>query len=125
MHHLDFLVRVGEGFVDIDDLLVQNRNHVSEVHILNLKSADMTGKPAIFLIFFLISQNGAVHLVYFLEKLLNLWEEAIMVIFLVEFNLEDSEDLLVLFLVVVDDSRVAPLFSILVEGMLGVVDMAR
>ena len=48
-----------------------------------------------------------------------------MVIFLVEFNLEDSEDLLVLFLVVVDDSRVAPLFGILVEGMFGIVDMAR
>lgn len=63
---------MGERFIDIDDLLVQNRNHVGKVHILNLKSADMTGKPAIFLVFFLISQNGAVHLVYFLEKLLYL-----------------------------------------------------
>lgn len=48
-----------------------------------------------------------------------------MEIFFVELNLEDGEDLFILFLVVVDDRRVAPLFSVLVKGMLGIVDMAR
>lgn len=72
VHHFDFLVSMGEGLVDIDDLLVQNRNHVGKMRILNLKPADMTGKSAIFLVFFLVCQNGAVHLVYFLEKLLYL-----------------------------------------------------
>lgn len=95
------------------------------MRILNLKPADMTGKSAIFLVFFLMCENGAVHLVYFLEQLLYLWEKAIMEIFFVELNLEDCEDLFILFLVVVDDRRVAPLFSVLVKGMLGIVDMAR
>ena len=63
VHHLDFLICMGEGLFNIDDLLVQNRNHVGKVHILCLKSADMAGKSAIFLLFFLIGQNGAVHLV--------------------------------------------------------------
>ena len=85
----------------------------------------MDGKPAIFLVFLLIGRQGAVHLVYFLEEFFDLREEAIMIVFFVELNLEDSEDLLVLFLVVVDDRRVAPLFSLLVEGVLSLVDMAR
>ena len=48
-----------------------------------------------------------------------------MVIFFIKLNLEDSEDLFVLLFVVVDDSRVAPLFSFLVKGVLSIVDMAR
>lgn len=47
-----------------------------------------------------------------------------MVVFFVELNFKDCEDLLVLFLIVVDNGRVAPLFSIFVKGVIGLFDLA-
>ena len=124
MHHFDFLVGVSEGLVYIDDFFVQNLNHIGKMHILSLQSADKTGKFTVFFVFFLIYQNGSIHILYFLEKLLYLWEEAIVETFFVELNFENREDLFVLFLIVVDNGRVAPLLCIFVKGVIGLIDLA-